>query len=275
MAQDQTKKNGEAAERPDSARSPKPAGTRKRTPATSAKKAAPLASGAPPAPDASPVPEATAARDVPPAAAELIPGWLALTVLVLLLAVAALGGYLVRGALIGADPVTPQDYAIEDWESEVASEPNNPESLLALGYSYQQAGRLEEALDLYDSVLTLDSDNSGAMYNKGVTLMALGRTKDAEAVLWDLLELAPDHVLAAKTLGEYYVEKQHYKSALVAIEPVIEARPEYADLQYLAGYSCEQLGLRDPAVAYYRGALTYNPGHPGAADGLARLGEAQ
>ncbi|MDZ4179902.1 MAG: tetratricopeptide repeat protein [Coriobacteriia bacterium] len=208
------------------------------------------------------------------APSELIPGWLALTVLVLLLAVAALGGYLLRGALMGNDSVTPQDYAIEDWESAVASEPDNPENLLALGYSYQQAGRLEEALELYDSVLVLDTDNSGAMYNKGVVLLELGRAKDAEAVLWDLLEMAPDHVLAAKALGEYYVAKKHYKSALVALEPVIAARPEYADLQYLAGYSCEQLGLRDPAVNYYRGALKYNPGHPGSSDGLARLGEA-
>lgn len=205
--------------------------------------------------------------------AELVPGWLALLVLILLLAVSALGGYLIRGAIIGSEVVTPAEHAIVDMEAEVAADPDDPENQLALGYAYQQQGRYEDALERYDEVLATDPGNSGAMYNKGVSLMALGKTKEAEAALWDLLEVAPDHVLAAKALGEYYIEKKHYKSALVALEPVIAVQPEYSDLQYLAGYSCEMLQLRPQAIEYYRGALRYNPDHVEAKDGLTRLGE--
>jgi tetratricopeptide (TPR) repeat protein len=204
--------------------------------------------------------------------AELIPGWLALLVLLLLLAVAALDGYLIRGALTKSDPSRPAEYAVEEFEEKVEQDPNDPENMLALGYAYQQEGCYEEAIQMYDSVLAVDPTNSGALYNKGVVLMALGRLKDAEIVLWDVLESSPDHALAAKALGEYYVGKKQYKSALMALEPVIKVRPEYADLQYLAGYSCEKLAINETAITYYRGALTYDPDYAEAKAGLARLG---
>ncbi len=103
--------------------------------------------------------------------------------------------------------------------------------------------------------------------------MQLGENKAAEETLWDVLEIAPDHALAAKGLGEYYVAKQQYQSALVAVEPVVEARPEFADLQFIAGYSYEQLGQVAQAVERYEAALRYAPDLVEARDGLKRLGE--
>jgi len=205
-------------------------------------------------------------------AAELIPGWLALLVLVLLLAVAGLGGYLIRGAMTEKPVVTPSQLAVSEMEEQVESDPDDPERLLSLGYAYQQEGRYDEALGLYEQVLALDPGNTGALYNRGVVLTLLGKPKEAEVAYWDVLEVAPDHALAAKALGDYYVGKKQYKSALTALEPVVAAQPKYADLQYLAGYSCEQLGITETAIAYYRGALTYDPGFQEARDGLARLG---
>lgn len=215
-----------------------------------------------------PVEERRAVAD----AAELIPGWLALLVLVLLLAVAGLGGYLIRGAFTEKPVATPAALAVDEMEQQVESDPNDPERLLALGYAYQQEGRYDEALDLYEQSLALDPGNTGALYNKGVTLTLLGKIDEAEVAYWDVLEVAPDHTLAAKALGDYYVGKKQYKSALTALEPVIAAQPQYADLQYLAGYSCEQLGIDETAITYYRGALTYDPDYQDAKDGLARLG---
>lgn len=205
-------------------------------------------------------------------AAELIPGWLALLVLILLLAVAVLGGYLIRGALSAKPVTTPTQLAVDEIEQQLESDPNDPERLLALGYAYQQEGRYDEALDLYEQTLALDPGNTGARYNRGVVLTLLGKLEEAEVAYWDVLEVAPDHALAAKALGDYYIGKKQYKSALTALEPVIAAQPQYADLQYLAGYSCEQLGIVDPAITYYRGALTYDPYYQEAKDGLDRLG---
>ena len=203
--------------------------------------------------------------------ADLVPAWLALLVLALLLAVAVLAGFVIRGLIVDEPPASVAEMALEDWQREVEADPSDPDALIGLGYSYQQGGDYDRALEMYDRALELDAGNPGALYNKGVALLALDRGDEAEVVLWDVLEVTPDHVLAAKALGEYYIGRGHYRSALTALEPVIEMRPEFADLQYLAGYSCEQLGLTDPAITYYRGAVTYVPDHVEAREGLERL----
>lgn len=206
---------------------------------------------------------------------DLVPTWLAALVLVLLLAIAALAGYLIRGLLADEGPAEPAEMAVSEWQDQVAQDPDDPDALLGLAYAMHQNGDLEDALAGYERVLEIDPTNQGALYNKGAVLLALDRGKEAETVLWDVLEVAPDHVLAAKSLGEYYIGQKHYKSALTALEPVAKARPEFADLQYLSGYSCEQLGLRDHAIAYYRAALEYVPDHVESREGLDRLGAAE
>lgn len=203
---------------------------------------------------------------------QLVPAWLAALVLVLLLGVAGVAGFLIRGLLVDDAPPRVQEISVEQWTAEVEQDPDDPETLLNLAYAQQQDGDLEGALSGYETVLELDPGNQGALYNRGVVLFALGRAEEAEVVLWDLLEAAPDHVLAAKALGEHYIGQKHYKSALAALEPVAKVRPEFADLQYLSGYCCEQLGLTDAALAYYKGALAYVPDHADALEGLARLG---
>jgi len=206
---------------------------------------------------------------------DLVPTWLAALVLVLLLAIAALAGYLIRGLLADEGPAEPAEMAVSEWQDQVAQDPDDPDALLGLAYAMHQNGDLEDALAGYERVLEIDPTNQGALYNKGAVLLALDRGKEAETVLWDVLEVAPDHVLAAQSLGEYYIGQKHYKSALTALEPVAKARPEFADLQYLSGYSCEQLGLRDHAIAYYRAALEYVPDHIESREGLDRLGAAE
>ena len=202
----------------------------------------------------------------------LVPGWLALSVLILLVAVLALGGYALRESMVRRRTSTPAAATVSEWERRVTAAPSDPAVLLGLGYAYQQAGRLADALARYDEVLAIAPDNLAARFNRGVVLDELGRTAEADRAYWDLLILAPDHVLTAKMLGERYVERGEYVSALLALEGAVEAEPRYADLQYLAGYASEQLGKRGAAARYYRGALMYAPDHEGAREGLIRLG---
>lgn len=203
---------------------------------------------------------------------DLVPGWLALLVLVLLLAVVGVAGFVLRGVFTQDEVASPTRYAVEEWKAKVDQSPDDVESILGLGYAYQQDGDYAKALDQYNAVLERDAENLAAMYNKGVVLLELGETKQAEEALWAVLKVAPDHALAAKTLGQLYVDQKHYKSTLVAVDPVVEARPELADLQYLSGFANEQLGNKDVAIERYQAALKYSPDLLEARDGLRRLG---
>ncbi|MDH4140313.1 MAG: tetratricopeptide repeat protein [Coriobacteriia bacterium] len=210
-----------------------------------------------------------------PGERELVPVWLAAVVLVLLLAVMAVGGYIV-GGVIGADtPETPEEFEIRRAQAEVEADPYNSQKVLELGWAYQQAGRYDEALVEYDRVIADSPLNTAAHYNKGVILLAKGDTEGAEEALWDVLEIEPAHVLAAKALGEHYAERGEYRSLLVAVRPAAEENESAADLQFLVGLAYENTGHADWAQVRYELALEYYPDMEKAKEGLRRLGVEQ
>lgn len=207
-----------------------------------------------------------------PRALEAAPGWLWALVVVLLLAIAALIAYIVRGVAIVEQEAGEKRSAEASQHLEHAgADVVDPETLLSAGYTCQQAGEYGEALDAYDRVLQIDPEDQAALYNKGVVLLAIGRGEDAEAVLRHLLEIAPDHALAAKALGQIYIAERRYEAALSVLEPALAAHPGLADLQRLAGTCCEQLGRTQDAIAYYEAALRYVPDDARSRKALERL----
>ncbi len=224
--------------------------------------------------DTIPAEETTGPGTTPDAeeAEQLVPAWLAVLVLVLLLAVVATGGYIVRGIFSPADPVNQEERDIRKWESLAEQSPYDPSVLLSLGSAYQRAGRLRDAVTQYDKVLEIQPNDTAALYNRAAVLMEQGKDKLAVEQLWDVLERDPEHVAAAKMLGEYYGDRGQYRSLIAAVRPVVEVKESSADLQYLMGVAYENLGRLDWAEARYRLALRYYPDMPEAHTAMERLG---
>lgn len=203
---------------------------------------------------------------------ELVPAWLAAFVLVLLLALVAVGGFVMRGMILEPRYASPEDREIRVWLAEVAEDPDDIHARLALGYAYQKDSRYEDALSEYEFVLGVMPTDTAALYNTGVIMLELGRFAEAEEALWAVLEVNEEHVLAARALGEYYAGHGHYRSLLEAVRPAAEANRSSADLQFLVGLAYENLGRADWAEERYRLALTYYPDMAEAREGLDRLG---
>lgn len=207
------------------------------------------------------------------AAGNLIPMWLAVLVLVLLLGVMGVGGYVIRGVVAGDQrSLSPREAEIQTWRAKVREAPTDPGTHLGLGYAYQLAGRYDKALSEYGTVLEQQPKDTAALYNRGMVYLKLDVGRKAEESLWAVLEVEPDHVLAAKALGEYYADAHKYRSAIKAVRPAAEAHPEMADLQYLMGLSYENLGNTQWAIARYQLALKYAPDMQQAVEALDRLG---
>lgn len=202
-----------------------------------------------------------------------VPAWLAVLVLVLLLAVMAVGGFVIRGIVAGDSAKSVYDLEISKWSKEVKVHPGDLLARLNLGYAYQKAGRLDNAIEQYEYVIEREPKNPAALYNMALVYRQLNLDDKAEEVLWDLLEATPDHAMAARELGEIYAERKQYRSLIRAVRPVVQANPSVADLQYLMGLAYENTGKPTWAVARYRLALRYAPDYEDAKEGLRRLGE--
>lgn len=205
----------------------------------------------------------------------LVPVWLAATVLGLLLAVMALGGYALRGIFEDPPSLTQRNLEVEKWESQVKLTPDDNQARLNLGFAYQRAKRMDDALEQYDVVLKDTPKDTAALYNKGIVLQATDHEDEAEEIWWQVLEIEPKHVLASKALGELYAERREYRSLIEAVRPVVEDNESSADLQYLMGLAYENLGRPDWARTRYELALKYYPDMKEAREGLDRLGTEQ
>jgi tetratricopeptide (TPR) repeat protein len=204
---------------------------------------------------------------------QLVPGWLALVVLLLLIAVVAVGGFVVRGLMSSPREMTPAQADIVTGEAAVKADPTNTDAMLDLAYAYQRDGQSDKAIAEYALVLKTDPKNTAALYNTGLIQIQIqtGKGKAGETSLWAVLKIDPTHALAAKALGDYYASKKQYKSLLVAVGPVAKANPDLADLQYLLGLAYENLGQKTEAIAAYSSALQFAPDLKGARDALRRL----
>jgi tetratricopeptide (TPR) repeat protein len=214
--------------------------------------------------------------EAPPASTpdhqNLIPGWLALLVLALLVAVVGLGGFAIRGCVEQAKVNSPIQEEISRYTEAVQLDPGSNAARLNLAYAYQRDRQFDRALDEYAVVLKTEPRDPAALYNSGVIYIELDAGAKGEALLWKVLESDPTHALAAKALGTYYADLGHYRSVIKAVRPVVEADPTLADLQYLMGLAYEKTGRLDWAIERYKLAVKYG-GYKQARDALRRLGE--
>lgn len=216
--------------------------------------------------------EPTTDACVTPGDDRLVPGWLAILVLLLVLAVVGVGGFVVRGVLESRTASDPRAADIATWRKAVEARPADTASRVSLAYAYQQAGEYDRAIAEYDKVLLSDPKDLAALYNLGAIAQTQGRAKDAENYWWRVLAIDKTHALAAKALGEYYMAQGHYRSLVEAVRPAVEAKPSLADLQYLMGFAYEKLGRPDWAGERYKLALNYAPDMQRAKAGLKRVG---
>jgi tetratricopeptide (TPR) repeat protein len=176
-------------------------------------------------------------KPAPSQQGRLVPGWLALVVLLLLVAVVGVGGFVVRGLITNPREMTPA------WADVIAGEVK----------------------------VRADPKNTAALYNRGLIQIQTGKGKSGEDSLSAVLNIDPKHALAAKALGEYYASKRQYESVLLAVGSVAAANPDLADLQYLLGEAYENLGQKDKAVTAYNNAIQFAPDLRPARDALGRL----
>ncbi len=200
------------------------------------------------------------------------PRWLIVFALFLTVAVAAAAGAVVfELAAVSARPTTGTDLRLRVLEGLANAKQSDMGARRELAFAFQQTGRNSEALSEYKKVLASSPDDLASLYNSGVLLLGTWRHVEGEKDLLRVLQLAPSHALAAKTLGEYYATKQEFDRLLAVVPPAADAHSDLADLQYLAGLGYEKTGRPALAKSRYRRALSLVPDMAEAKLGLARL----
>ena len=132
-----------------------------------------------------------------------------------------------------------QPLCVEHFKQAMRLNPLKPESYYALGYYYQNVGRINEAIDTYKALLYNIPGNPAALFNLGYI---------------------------------YLLYKKEYPLAIQYFSEAVAVDSKYTEAYYNRGYAYELSGNKQAAIRDYQNALALNSNFDLALKGLKRLG---
>lgn len=147
---------------------------------------------------------------------------------------------------------------------------------LQRGLASHQAGRLEEAEAVYQSVLEGDPANAEALHLLGLVASHQGRYKLAEERIREAIALNPLAPFYHNNLGNVLQALGRYQQAVVSYRDALRLDPDYVEPLSNVGPALDALGRHDEAVAAGREAVRRRPdwaeAYMNLGNSLAKLG---
>jgi len=140
--------------------------------------------------------------------------------------------------------------------TEISDEVNNT---LQSAVELHQAGRIDEAQSLYQTVLKKRPNQADALYLSGTASFQLGNFEKARDMLVAAIRLRPELAEAHSNLGIVLRELGDFESALASCEEALRLKPDYAEALNNMGLALRELGRFTEAETAYRRALELAP----------------
>lgn len=156
--------------------------------------------------------------------------------------------------------------AVDHLNAVLTIDPCDVAALNNLGFALRRLGRPAEALASYDRALAIDPHDAEVHYNRGNILAVLGRRTEAMAAYESALRIRPDYAEAHNNLGTMLDRLGRRSEAIAAFEQAVRSRPDFAAAQNNLAEALGNLGQHAQAIAVYERVLQSRPD-----DGAARF----
>lgn len=126
----------------------------------------------------------------------------------------------------------------------------------------EQSATLEEAVLLYEEILTLRQDHAPTCINLGTIFYNRREFELAEQMYRRATEADPQYALAFFDLGNVLDEMQQLNDAITAYSRAIQLVPSYADAHYNLALAFERQGERRRALRHWMAYVRLDPMGP-------------
>src|SRR5579859_6268308 len=127
-----------------------------------------------------------------------------------------------------------------------------------------QAGRLQEAVDLYQEILRAEPRDWEVQYNMGNALRMLGKFGEAMQAYILAIRHRPDFAQAHNDLGVALAEIGRWQDATAALRRAVVLLPELTGAYNALGIAHKEQGRAAEAIPCFDRALACHPGQPDA-----------
>lgn len=150
------------------------------------------------------------------------------------------------------------DHAVQ-WLALAIRRNPKAEYLSTLGFALKQAGRLEEALAVFDRAVRFKPEDAELWRQLGGVLAALSRRTDALLAYRHVLQLNPSHWEAACQSGNLLHQMDRFEEALACFDLCRRWQPDNISALLARARTLRALGRYEESLADYRRLHTLAP----------------
>jgi Flp pilus assembly protein TadD/predicted nucleic acid-binding Zn-ribbon protein len=147
--------------------------------------------------------------------------------------------------------------------------PNELQSVAVIARKNLEQGKYKTAEKQYQTVLASDPNNLDALSNLGIVYFRSGKTRSAESTLKKALALAPNDDFVLTTLGIVHYRQSKFDEALNELRKAIEINPNSATAHNYLGITASQKGRQQEAEKEMLQAIAKDPNYADAHFNLA------
>ena len=165
--------------------------------------------------------------------------------------------------------------AIAEFKKGLQIDPDDTNIHNSLGVCYGVIGNLPDALNEFKAVIAINTEDSLAIYNAGLTSMLTG-DRDAALEYFQQAAERPETAFEADIqIGRLYLGENAPAEARTYIEKAVDLRPDSFAAHSCLGECYTALGLTSEAITAYKKAVRLNANDAAALSGLGWLYNAQ
>ncbi|WP_333874142.1 DUF6165 family protein [Methylobacter sp.] len=137
----------------------------------------------------------------------------------------------------------------------------DPNGALQIANEFYKSGSLNEAFDLFRSILSLYSKNTSIINILGEIELRRGNLQECVKFLSASISLDPKQPSAYSNLGVALNKLKRFDEALASYDQAIALKPDFADVYSNRGGTLKELKRFDEALASYQQAIALKPNY--------------
>ncbi len=150
---------------------------------------------------------------------------------------------------------------------------STPDEMLAFASELEDDERLEDAVEMYRTVLAAAGPSAEVNFLLAELLYRMGDRSAARERYYTAIEIDEDYVEARANLGCVLVETGQQELAVAAFEGALAYHGDYPDVHYHLARTLDDLDRADEAEMHWRTFLALAPDSPWADEARDRLAE--
>jgi tetratricopeptide (TPR) repeat protein len=128
-----------------------------------------------------------------------------------------------------------------------------------LGFTLNEEGKIDEAINQYQEAIRLKPDYAEAHNNLGIALATKGQIDEAIRQFQEAIRLKPDYAKAHYNLGNVLGSKGQMDEAIRQLQEAIRLNPDFAEAYNNLGNTLGLRGRTDEAIGQFQEAARLKP----------------